>query len=172
MIALLAMALPAESAARAPQDPPKTNSQGERQAGAAVDLKKIREAAEREPAIDLSPERFRFYTQITAHQFDLKKILGEDYDLVFGPTRGGAAMTHQEFLDMVTPKEMYGSGGIRATEMLQWSIVNAVGHAVIRNLLQELKNARNEREAREIRERIDRELEALRRRGGGDGERR
>jgi hypothetical protein len=43
---------------------------------------------------------------------------------------------------------------------------------VIRNLLQELKNARNEREAREIRERIDRELEALRRRGGGDGERR
>jgi hypothetical protein len=63
---------------------------------------------------------------------------------------------------MVTPRELYGSGGITASEILQFTATNWLGQLLIRRGLEELKEAKTEREAREIRERIDRELRALR----------
>jgi hypothetical protein len=63
---------------------------------------------------------------------------------------------------MVTPKELYGSGGITASELLQFSLTNWIGQKLLRRGLEELKEAKTEREAREIRERIQRELRALR----------
>ena len=71
-------------------------------------------------------------------------------------------MTHNEFLGMVTPREMYSTAGIRPTEMLQSAIVNWLGHALIKKGWKELSEARSEREINEIRARIDRELAALR----------
>jgi len=132
-----------------------------------AELDRIRRALEQEPVLDLTKERLRFYASVVAQPFSAEKILGDKYDLIYGPTPGGAPMTHREFLDMVTPKELYGSGGIQAYELLQWSMVNLVGQALLRKAFEELKNARTEAEAREIRARIDRELELLRRAGGG-----
>lgn len=134
------------------------------QTGANADLGRIRAAIEREPALDLTKDRLRFYTLVVGQPIDVEKILG-DYSLLYGPTRGGAAMTHQEFLDMVTPKELYGSGGIRPYELAQWSFVNIVGQALLRKAFEDLKNAKTEQEIKEIRARIDRELEAIRRGG-------
>lgn len=133
----------------------------------SAELDRIRRALEQEPILDLTQERLRFYASVVAQPFSPEKILGDKYDLIYGPTAGGAPMTHREFLDMVTPKELYGSGGIQAYELLQWSMVNLVGQALLRKAFEELKNARTEAEAREIRARIDRELELLRRAGGG-----
>jgi hypothetical protein len=71
-------------------------------------------------------------------------------------------MRHAEYLNMVTPQELYGSGGIRAYELLQGAIVNWLGKALIRKAIDELRDARTEREVQEIRARIERELAALR----------
>ena len=68
---------------------------------------------------------------------------------------------------MVTPEELYGSGGIRASELIQWSAVNALGYALIKKAIGGIRNARTDAEIDEIRKRIDRELEALRRAKGG-----
>ena len=140
------------------------------QASSIVDMSRIRRAVQREPALDLSSSGLRFYSLITAPELDTSKILGGDnYDLIYGATRGGAAMTHDEFLAMVTPKELYGSGGIKPRELLEWSLVNMVGQALVKKLIEDFKNARTERERREIREQIDRELALLRGGSGGGG---
>jgi hypothetical protein len=71
-------------------------------------------------------------------------------------------MTHQEFLTMVTPKELYGSGGIKPLETLEWGLVNHLGWWAIRKLYKELSEATDERRKEQIRKQIDRELPALR----------
>ena len=62
--------------------------------------------------------KIRFYTETVAHVGPTFKELTVNFDLRNGPVPG-AGMTHQEFLSMVTPKELYGSGGIKPLEMLR-----------------------------------------------------
>jgi hypothetical protein len=62
---------------------------------------------------------------------------------------------------MVTPKEMYSTAGISPGLQVQWALTNWVGQALIKKALEELKQARDENQVREIRERIERELDAL-----------
>ena len=85
---------------------------------------------------------------------------GTDFLKGAAPSRG--AITHAEMFSPLQPKELYGSGGISAAELLQGAIVNWLGHKVISKGLREISEARNAREIAEIRERIDRELAALR----------
>ena len=61
-----------------------------------------------------------------------------------------------------TPRELYSSGGIKATEVLTMALVNWAGKAVISRGLQAIGNAKSQREIDEIRVQIDRELAALR----------
>lgn len=129
-------------------------------------LERIRKGLDRVPTTIFDGERLRFYALVIAKEPTAKEIIGK-YDLRYGPTRGGNPMSHQEFLNMVTPRELYGSGGISAGELLQFGLVNWLGRAIIEKGISALHKARTEREVQEIRERIDRELEALRRRGGG-----
>lgn len=123
------------------------------------DLDKIKNALSAPPALKLDDDKLRFYIQIIARQPRFEDFIGT-YDLKYGPVRG-APMTHQEFLNMVTPKELYGSGGITAPELLQFALVNWLGQAIIKKGLEELREARTEAQRRAIRERIDRELAAL-----------
>jgi hypothetical protein len=120
----------------------------------------IREALNREPALKIENGQLRIYVQVIARWPSFAEMV-KGYDLKNGPTGGGNPMSHQEFLGMVTPREMYGSSGIRPTEMLSMAIVNFLGQAVIKKGLEEIRNARSEREIAEIRARIDRELAAL-----------
>jgi hypothetical protein len=134
------------------------------------ELDRIRKALEKpldlQPKVNLNDDRLKFYLSIVAKQPSMKEILGS-YDLMNGPTRRGNPMTHQEFLAMVTPKDLYGQAGIKPTEALQFAIFNVVAQAIIKKGLQEMSEAKTERELREIRDRIDRELAALARGAGG-----
>ena len=71
-------------------------------------------------------------------------------------------MTHQDFLNHVTPRDFYGSAGIKATELLQFSIVNWLGQSLAKKAIESFRNARDESELRAIRARIEQELAALR----------
>lgn len=162
---------PQNGKARAASADPQSGEAAKPPVSTIVDLERVIQGVERKRVLDLTQqEQLRFYALVTAPPIEVEKVLGDGkFDLVYGPTRGGAAMTHQEFLKMVTPEELYSSAGIQAHEQLQWSLVNIVGHAMIRKLLQDLKDAKNEREVREIRQRIAQELEAIRRQNGGGG---
>jgi len=124
-----------------------------------VDIEKIKNALERPNTLQLDDSQLRFYASVTAKVPTFEDFIG-DFDLKNGPVPR-AGMTHQEFLNMVTPKELYSSAGITAFETLQFAITNWAAQQIIKKGLQEIRQARTEREIRAIRDRINRELAAL-----------
>ncbi len=128
-----------------------------------VDLDHVQQQAERRPTLKLDEQQLRFYVLVFGKQPKFSDFVG-DYDLLHGPTRGGAAMTHQEFLNMVTPRELnelFGATSSSSFAMFQAALMNAAGQLLIKKAVQQLRGARDEREVQEIRQRIDRELSAL-----------
>ena len=83
-------------------------------------------------------------------------------DFLKGAAPGRGAITHAEMFGPLQPKELYGSGGISATELLQGAIVNWLGQKIIKKGLKDIGEAKTSREIDEIRAQIDRELAALR----------
>jgi hypothetical protein len=158
---------PAFGAPRSQEPTPRSaTSQTARPIVSDEALARIREGLSQPAVKVISESRLRFYALILAQEPTIEQIIGK-YDLRYGPTRGGNPMSHQEFLNMVTPRELYGSGGIQAYELLQFSLVNWAGQAIVKRGIEALQKAQSEREVQEIRDRIDRELDALRRRSGG-----
>ena len=124
-----------------------------------VDLNRIRRQLEQDPAVRFVQSDLRFYLTVTERLPTFKDFVG-DFDLRNGPVPY-AGMTHQEFLNQVTPKNLYSSGGITATDMLQWSLFNWAAQSIIKKGFDALRKAKSEREASAIRRQIDRELAAL-----------
>lgn len=125
------------------------------------DLARIRRALDVEPAVRIDDEQLRFYIQILARQPSFAEFV-KGYDFKNGPTRRGNPMTHNEFVAMVTPKEMQSSVGITARETLEFALTNWLGQTLIKRAFEDLQKAKDEREVQEIRDRIERELAALR----------
>jgi hypothetical protein len=126
----------------------------------AAELDKIKEALAQSPPLNLDGRQLRFYVLVYAKQPRFADFVGK-FDLKNGPVPR-AGMTHQDFLNLVTPKELYASsGGITPFESLQFAITNWAAQAIIKRGLQEIRDARSEREVQAIRERIDKELAAL-----------
>jgi hypothetical protein len=133
-------------------------------AQATSDLERVKAQLNRAPALKLDDNQLRFYIEVVAKQPSIADVIGS-YDLINGPTKRGAPMTHPEFLNMVTPQELYGSGGIKSYELLQFALTNWLGQQIIKKAIEDIRNANNDREVEEIRARINRELAALK--GGG-----
>jgi hypothetical protein len=125
------------------------------------DLNRIRQALDGSPAFKIDDSQLRYYVEILAKQRTFAEYV-KGYDLKNGPTKGGNPMTHQEFLNLVTPREFYSSGGITAMETLQFALTNWLGQTLVKKAIEDLQNAKTEREVDDIRARINRELEALR----------
>lgn len=124
------------------------------------DLARIRRALDTDPAVRIDDDQLRFYMQILVKRPSFAEF-AKGYDFRHGPTRGGNPMTHNEFLAMVTPKELQSSVGITARETLEFALTNWLGQALIKKAFEDLQKAKDEREIQEIRDRIDRELQAL-----------
>ena len=130
-----------------------------------VSIKRIQRALSQPPSIRLIESKSRdgrplYRVDIEGERIDITSILGKDF--VRGPASYGA-MTHQEFLNMVTPDDVKGyaafsnSQGIvvAATSIaLQWAVLKA---------LDELKEAKDERAKAQARKEVQDALEALRR---------
>jgi hypothetical protein len=126
-------------------------------------LDRIKTALKTEPPLTkLNDDEVRFYLEIVARQPTFKDFMGST-DLKNGPVKG-APMTHQEFLNMVTPKLLYSQAGFSASEMLQAGLVNLAAKSVAK-AFEDLKQAHTDAQVQAIRDRIDRELAALK--GGG-----
>jgi hypothetical protein len=131
-------------------------------------LDRIKAALKRPNTIILTDNQVRFYVEIR-ERFPSVEEMFRGVDLLHGPRAGGPAMTHAEYLSMVTPRDTIAtSGGIKPTEALQFAITNWLGQMLVRKALEEINNAKSEAEVEAIRERITRELAALTAgRGGG-----
>lgn len=144
---------------------PKAGAKPDAPQPADQNLDRIKKALSQEPKLALDETQLRFYVEVLAKIPRIEEIIGK-YDLMNGPTKRGNPMTHQEFLGMVTPRELYGSAGIKPGELLQFAIVNWLGKAFVTKVVEDLRNANSEREIQEIRDRIDRELAAIKAKGG------
>ena len=147
------------SSASSAQKPVPASDGQAREPEARPNFDRIRESISRDPTIKLEDYRLRFYVEIVAKWPTFQEYVGKS-DLRNGPTPYGG-VTHQDFLNYVTPREIYGSQGIKATELIQFSIVNWLGQSLAKKAIESFRNARDESELRAIRERIERELAAL-----------
>jgi hypothetical protein len=126
-----------------PQPPPQqsTPSPPEPQAGQPkvdpdalpVSLDRIQRALANTPKLRFDEkERPVFRVQVFSDKPTIDDILGPDWDK--GPVKHGS-MTHQEFLNMVTPKDVQGYAAFSNTEgatvaatsfLLQWTLQRAI----------------------------------------------
>ena len=130
-----------------------------------VDMAKIREALNQDPKLRLNTDELKFYVDIIGRIPTFEEIVG-DFDLRNGRVPG-APMTHDEFLSMVTPKDLHSTTGISAMETLGVALTSWGMISLVKKAYEEYKKAATERERRAIQERIERELRDLQRRRGG-----
>jgi hypothetical protein len=124
-----------------------------------TDLGRIREGLNRPQVIRLEQDRLRFYLQIVGKRIDIHEYL-RNSDLRNAPVPR-AGVTHQDFLNLITPKYLYSSGGINAPDLLQWGLVNWLGQMAVKKVVTGIADHWREADVRRIREQIDRELAAL-----------
>ncbi len=171
LFVVVSLAVPAPSLAQASREPsPQPQTSGERANGEPitlpVSLAKIQKAISRPPAIKPASDRVVFRVEVFAKKPTIVDILGPDY--LKGPVPYGG-MTHQEFLNMVTPNDFRGYSIftnkegmiVAATSLaLQWALMKAIDR---------LKDARTERAREAARKEVMdalNELEAARRKAG------
>ena len=97
----------AASPQTAQQNPSVPGSASEPVGELPVSLDHIRDALSRPPAIRLEDSQPVFRVEVIGRKITIEDILGPDY--LKGPTPvGGGGPTHQEILDLVTPKDVQG----------------------------------------------------------------
>lgn len=165
VVCLIAHSASAASAQAAPDGQPPATANG---AGAPsvnpdrlpVDIDKIQRALQRPPAIKLETKRSVFRIEIFGRKPTIEDILGRDF--LRGPVPYGG-MTHQEFLNMVTPKDVQGYAAfdnkqaftVAATSLaLQWALQKAI---------KKYNDAKEERAREAARREVEEALAELRR---------
>jgi hypothetical protein len=166
--AVLMLALVAGPASLASAQTGQTGSTGSvQQAQPAQDptspdsLGRIRDAISREPTFRIENGQLRIYVEVIADWPNFAQA-NKGYDFINGPTGKGAdPMSHQEFLGMVTPQDMYSSAGIKPGEIATMAVVNYVGQWAIAKGLNKLASYRKDKQMRDIKANIDAELAAI-----------
>ena len=125
-----------------------------------VNIQRIQRALAQPPAIKLETQRSVFRVEIFARKPTIEDILGRDF--LRGPVPYGG-MTHQEFLDMVTPTDVRGYAAfsnkqgitVAATSLaLQWALQKAI---------QKYNDAKEERAKAAAKKEVEEALAELRR---------
>jgi hypothetical protein len=118
----------ATTAEPATADTSSTDADGE----LPVSMDRIQRALSRQPAIRLKGDQSVFRVEVLGKRMTIEEILGPDY--LKGPVPR-APMTHQEFLNMVTPKDYQGYAAFSNREgamvaassfALKWALQKAI----------------------------------------------
>lgn len=170
LVAIVAGGPIQQSAAPAEPQPPK---QGTDPAAASVNadelpvsIDAIQRALNHKPAIRIQEQRSIFRVEVFGRKPTIEDILGKDY--LKGPApaaAGGAVMTHQEFLNMVTPEEYRGYASYTNKESLQiaaTSLATAIAMQAVQSAWRKYRAARAEQEREAARREVEQALEALR----------
>jgi hypothetical protein len=129
-------------------------------------LERIQKKLMRDPAIKLDkhplqPDRGlpRFRVQVDAPALTIEQILGPDF--LRGPVPA-TGMTHQEFLDLVTPTDVRGYAAFTNREGLTVALTSTALQWALKNALEEWRRAKDERAREAARKEVEETLAALR----------
>jgi len=124
-----------------------------------VSLSKIQKAVSRPAAIRPDSARPVFRVQVFSRKPTIDDILGPDWRK--GPTPLGA-MTHQEFLDIVTPKDVQGYAAFDNKQALVVAATSFALKWAVQRAMDKLDQAKTERQKAAARKEVDEALAALR----------
>ena len=129
-------------------------------------LERIQRKLMRDPAIKLDkqppdPDRGlpRFRVQVDAPALTIEQILGPDF--LRGPVPA-TGMTHQEFLDLVTPTDVRGYAAFTNKEGITVALTSTALQWALKSALEEWRGAKDERAREAARKEVEETLAALR----------
>ncbi len=131
-----------------------------------VSLERIQRALSRPPAIRLHGDRNVYRVEVIGRKPTIEDILGPDY--LKGPTPAGAP-THQEFLDLVTPKDFQGYAAFNNREAMTVAATSFALQWALQRAIHKLESAKAERDREAARKEVQdalAELEKARARAG------
>ncbi|HYT73389.1 MAG TPA: hypothetical protein VEL79_01460 [Vicinamibacterales bacterium] len=108
-----------------------------------VSLDRIQRALSAPPAIDLKEQHPVFRLEVYGRKPTLEDLLGEKFWVGATPYGG---MTHQEFLDMVTPKLAQPYAGFTGTSLLQVTALTLAEQWALKQAIHKFRNAATDRE--------------------------
>ena len=123
-----------------------------------VSLARIQRALSRPPAIRLKGERLVFRVEVLGRKPSIEDILGPDY--LKGPVPYGG-MTHQEFLNMVTPKDFQGYAAFSNREGLAVAATSFALQWALQKAIHKYETAKQEREREAARKEVQEALADL-----------
>ena len=124
-----------------------------------VSIEKIQRALAREPAIRITEQRPVFRTEVFGRKPDIEEILGPDF--LRGPV-AASGMTHQEFLNMVTPKDVQGYAAFDNKQAAVVAVTSFAFQYALAKAIKKFHEATKEREREEARREVEDALAALR----------
>jgi hypothetical protein len=130
-----------------------------------VSIERIQRELGRDPAIVLpesNPNRTdlpTFRVAVQGQKLTIEQILGPDY--LRGPVPAGA-MTHQEFLNLVTPQDVQGYAAFSNGQGITVALTSLALQWALKSALQKFHEARDARAKAAAKKEVDEALEALR----------
>jgi hypothetical protein len=125
-----------------------------------VSLDRIQRALSTKPAIELKEQNPVFRLEIFGHKPTIEDILGERFWV--GPTPYGG-MTHQDFLNMVTPPWAQSYGAFTGKSLLAATALTLMEQWALKGALHKFRSAINNREREAARKEVMDALAALER---------
>ena len=132
-----------------------------------ISIEKIQKALQEKPLIVLKEPDLNsdsglptFRIGIEGQKITIDEILGPDY--LRGPVPAGA-MTHQEFLNMVTPKDVQGYAAFSNKQAATVALTSFAMQWALKTALQAFHDAKDARAKEAARKEVEEALEALRR---------
>src|SRR5689334_19263113 len=154
---------PAASSPPTSQQPSARPMADESSGALPVSLDRIRDRLSSPPAFKPEDQPFVFRVEVLGRKLTIEDILGPDY--LKGPMPAVAGgMTHQEFLNLVTPKDVQGyaafSNGQAAT-VAATSFAFQAGIWALQKAMHKYAEAKQEREREAARKEVQAALEDL-----------
>jgi Ni/Co efflux regulator RcnB len=128
-----------------------------------VSLDRIKQSLSRPPAVRLEDNRFVFRVEVIGRKLTIEDILGPDY--LKGPMPAVAGgFTHQEFLDLVTPKDVQGYAAFTNGEGLAvaaTSFATSFALQALQKAIHKFQDAKQERDREAARKEVQDALAEL-----------
>ena len=125
-----------------------------------VSIARIQKKLATPPAIRLTADRQVFRVEIFGEKPTIEDILGKDF--LKGPVPYGG-MTHQEFLSMVTPKDVQGMAAFSNTQGIVVAATSVALQWALQAAIHKYEQAKDNRAKEAARKEVQEALEALRR---------
>jgi hypothetical protein len=155
--------LAALAATPAGQSAPAATGSAEAQPPALpVSLDRIRDGLAHQPKIKPDAVQPVFRVEVIGQKPTLEEILGKEFwKGPAKPTPGGAVMTHQEFLNMVTPPEYRGTAMFTQGEAITVMATSVALRWALQRAIHKYQESRTEREREAARKEVQEALAAL-----------